>query len=186
MTKTTMALMGILTAGLAGLVLAGNVGPVEAAPVVGPLQALVVNPSNNPANVQVQGIVRMVDPGTAFQFQNTSEQGANGQLAFSIGTPEGAFRVENVNGIVNIDTGQPLLAVIRVVNSEANGGNFYFKYLPLQLASTSNGVDTYMFNADIGLYAFDGARIEFIANAIGFSQSAMEANVAVSGRQQLQ
>ena len=101
--------------------------------------------------------------------------------------PQGSFRVENVNGIISTASGLPVLAVIRVVNSEANGGFFHFKYLPLQLVSSSNGTDLYVFNADIGLYALPGARIEFIANVTGgFPSGEMVANVTISGREQLQ
>jgi len=186
MTKRTIVSMGILGAGVVGLVLAASIGSLEAAPVVAPVQTVVVNPFDNPANVKVQGVVRIVDPGTAFQFQNPQEEGVDGHLAFSIGEPEGAFRVENVNGLITINAGQPLLAVIRVVNSMENGGFYHFKYLPLQLTASTNGSDYYTFNADIGLYALPGARIELIANAIGFSESPMGAIVTVSGRQQLQ
>jgi hypothetical protein len=133
------------------------------------------------------GVVRTVDPGTAFQFQNPQEEGEGGHIAFIIAEPEGAFRVENVNGLITIQAGQPLLAVIRVVNSLDNGGFFHFKYLPLQLVGSHAGTDHYVFNADLGLYALPGARIEFIANAIdGFSESDIGVNVTVSGRQQLQ
>ena len=187
MTKKMMVSLGILTAGVAGLVLAANVGSLEAAPVIAPVQTVVVNPFNDPANVRVNGFVRTVDPGVAFQYQNSNETGGDGHLGFIIAEPQGSFRVENVNGIISTASGLPVLAVIRVVNSEANGGFFHFKYLPLQLVSSSNGTDLYVFNADIGLYALPGARIEFIANVTGgFPSGEMVATVTISGREQLQ